>query len=170
MVYVTHDQTEAMSMADQVVLLREGRVEQDAAPAALYARPATAFAARFIGTPPMNLVRLARGARGALIRGTESPAVAPGPGDGLLLGVRPEAVRIDAAGAPATVVSMEYLGADSIVACTIGEEPFIVRAPGKLELAAGARIGLAWPREAQHFFRADDGRRVEPVQGAAIAA
>jgi sn-glycerol 3-phosphate transport system ATP-binding protein len=170
MVYVTHDQTEAMSMADQVILLREGKIEQDAAPAALYARPATAFAARFVGTPPMNLVRLADAARGAVIRGTDGPAVAPGRGEGLLLGVRPEAVALDPAGVPATVVSMEYLGADSIIACSVGEEPFTVRAPGKLELAAGARIGLVWGREAQHFFHAADGRRVEPVQGAAIAA
>ncbi|MGH8681826.1 MAG: ABC transporter ATP-binding protein [Burkholderiales bacterium] len=170
MVYVTHDQTEAMSMADQVVLLRDGGVEQDAVPATLYARPDTAFAARFIGTPPMNLVRLADGARGAVIRGTDGPVVAAGKGEGLLLGVRPEAVAIDSAGAPATVVSMEYLGADSIVACTVGGEPFTVRAPGKLDLAAGARVGLAWRREAQHFFDAGDGRRAEPVQGAAIAA
>ena len=170
MVYVTHDQTEAMSMADQVVLLREGRVEQDATPAALYARPATAFAARFIGTPPMNLLRLADGTHGAVIRGTDGPAVAPGKGEGLLLGVRPESVTIDPAGAPATVVSMEYLGADSIVACAVGEEPFTVRAPGKLDLAADTRIGIKWAREAQHFFHAADGRRVGTVQDAAVAA
>ena len=60
MVYVTHDQTEAMSMADQVVLLHAGRIEQDAPPAELYARPATVFAARFIGTPPMNIVAAPR--------------------------------------------------------------------------------------------------------------
>ena len=72
MVYVTHDQTEAMSMADQVVLMRDGRIEQDAPPAELYARPATVFAARFIGTPPMNIV------------------AAPGRAD-LKLGVRPGA-------------------------------------------------------------------------------
>ena len=59
MVYVTHDQTEAMSMADQVVLLNAGRIEQDAPPAELYARPASVFAARFIGTPPMNIVAAA---------------------------------------------------------------------------------------------------------------
>jgi sn-glycerol 3-phosphate transport system ATP-binding protein len=170
MIYVTHDQTEAMSMADQVVLLRDGRVEQDAPPAALYARPATAFAARFIGTPPMNLLALADGSRGAVIRGTEGPAVAAGKGAGLLLGVRPEAASIDPAGVPATVVSMEYLGADSIVACRMGEEPFTVRSPGKLELAPGARIGLAWPRDAQHFFSAGSGRRVDSTEAAAIAA
>jgi sn-glycerol 3-phosphate transport system ATP-binding protein len=170
MVYVTHDQTEAMSMADQVVLLRDGGVEQDAPPGVLYARPATAFAARFIGTPPMNLVPLADGPRGAVIRGTDAPVVGAGKGEGLLLGVRPEAVTVDAGGAPATVVSLEYLGADSIVACTVGDAPFTIRAPGKLALAAGARIGLVWRRDAQHFFDARSGRRVEPVQGAAIAA
>ena len=56
MLYVTHDQVEAMTMADQVVLMRNGRIEQDAAPAALYEKPATIFAARFVGTPPMNVI------------------------------------------------------------------------------------------------------------------
>ena len=63
-VYVTHDQVEAMSMADHVVLLREGRIEQEGSPAELYSRPATTFAARFIGTPAMNLVPLRRHATG----------------------------------------------------------------------------------------------------------
>jgi sn-glycerol 3-phosphate transport system ATP-binding protein len=56
MVYVTHDQTEAMTMADRVVLMRDGRIEQNGTPEELYNRPATAFTARFIGTPPMNLI------------------------------------------------------------------------------------------------------------------
>ena len=79
MLYVTHDQTEAMAMADQVVLLRAGRVEQDAPPAALYARPATSFAAGFIGSPPMTLL----------------PADAFGlaPAGAHRVGIRPEAVR-----------------------------------------------------------------------------
>jgi sn-glycerol 3-phosphate transport system ATP-binding protein len=59
MIYVTHDQTEAMTMADQIVLLKDGRIEQDAAPHEVYERPASAFVARFIGTPPMNVVALA---------------------------------------------------------------------------------------------------------------
>src|SRR5207237_10118809 len=65
-VYVTHDQVEAMSMADHVILLRAGRIEQQGTPAELYARPATTFAARFIGTPAMNLVQLADGPQGAV--------------------------------------------------------------------------------------------------------
>ncbi len=73
MLYVTHDQTEAMGMADQIVLLRDGHIEQDAAPADVYARPATSFAASFIGTPPMNLFPLERRGGGMVMRGTDGP-------------------------------------------------------------------------------------------------
>ena len=98
MVYVTHDQTEAMTMADRVVLMRDGRIEQNGPPEQLYSRPATAFTARFIGTPPMNLI-----ARG-----------------GSLIGIRPEHIRIVSQdGHAARVRSVEHLGADSIVLCEI---------------------------------------------------
>ena len=147
MVYVTHDQTEAMSMADQVILLREGRVEQDAPPEALYARPATAFAARFIGTPPMNVLALADRRR--------------------LLGVRPEDVRIGVGREPgaveATVRSIEYLGADSILMCAIGAQALAVRVPGRVRLAPGARVHLAWAPEAAHVFDAETGHRRDDV-------
>jgi sn-glycerol 3-phosphate transport system ATP-binding protein len=143
MVYVTHDQTEAMTMADQVILLREGRVEQDAPPEALYARPATAFAARFIGTPPMNVLALDDRRR--------------------LLGVRPEDIRVLGAKEPgaveALVRSIEYLGADSILMCAIGRQALAVRAPGRVALAPGAPVSLAWARGAAHVFDAETGRR-----------
>ena len=143
MVYVTHDQTEAMTMADQVILLREGRVEQDAAPEALYARPATAFAARFIGTPPMNVLALDDRRR--------------------LLGVRPEDIRVLDAKEPgaveALVRSIEYLGADSILMCAIGRQALAVRVPGRVALAPGAPVSLAWARDAAHVFDAETGRR-----------
>ena len=71
MVYVTHDQVEAMSMADRVILLSGGRIEQNGAPADLYETPANTFVARFIGTPPMNLLKLERGADGAVIAGID---------------------------------------------------------------------------------------------------
>ena len=96
MVYVTHDQIEAMSMADRVVLLNQGRIEQDASPTELYEHPANTFVARFIGTPPMNLMALAAGRGGAVIAGTEGPAVAPVDCAGLTLGVRPEHMIPDA--------------------------------------------------------------------------
>src|ERR671923_1563397 len=91
-VYVTHDQVEAMSMADHVVLLREGRIEQEGTPAQLYARPATTFAARFIGTPAMNLVPL--------------HAVQQGAAAGLTAGIRPEHIGFSSGtGVAATIVS-----------------------------------------------------------------
>jgi sn-glycerol 3-phosphate transport system ATP-binding protein len=146
MIYVTHDQTEAMTMADQIVLLRAGRVEQDATPAALYARPATVFAARFIGTPPMNVITGA---------------------DGRLVGVRPEDIRLaDAGGVAARVVAVEYLGADSIVTCAVGAESVAVRAPGRVTLAAGTPVRLAWHAEAVHVFDAAGGHRLASDQPA----
>ena len=77
MIYVTHDQVEAMSMADQVVLLRAGRLEQAAAPAEVYDRPASMFVAGFIGSPPMNLLPLEAAGGGLVIAGTTGPVLAP---------------------------------------------------------------------------------------------
>ena len=141
MVYVTHDQTEAMTMADQVILLREGRIEQDAPPADMYAHPATAFAARFVGTPPMNLLRL-----------DEVP--------GRLIGVRPEDVRLGDGGLPALVTAVEYLGPDTIVTCAAGTETIAVRAPGRVELTEGKATHLSWAPAAQHVFDAASGTRL----------
>ena len=144
-VYVTHDQTEAMSMADQVVLLNKGRIEQSAAPRTLYSRPATTFAARFIGTPAMNLLRLENGH----IAGS---AVAVNHG-GDLLGIRPESVSLNG-NVPATVQSLEYLGADLVLRCAVGAELITVRADGKSDLAEGAQVSLHWPAQAEHYFDA----------------
>jgi sn-glycerol 3-phosphate transport system ATP-binding protein len=170
MVYVTHDQTEAMSMADQVILLREGRVEQDAAPADLYARPSTVFAARFIGTPPMNIVALADGAQGAVIKGTRGRAIYPGRGAGLLLGVRPEDIELAASGIAAAVEAIEYLGADSILSCRAGSETLIVRVQGEVGLAPGTTVQLAWPGDAMHVFDAASGKRDDDVLAAVRTA
>ncbi len=144
-VYVTHDQTEAMSMADQVVLLNKGRIEQSAAPRALYANPATTFAARFIGTPAMNLLRLDSGH----IAGSKVPASRTGH----LLGIRPESVSLNGT-VPATVRSLEYLGADLVLRCAVGTELITVRADGKSDIATGAQISLQWPAQDEHYFDA----------------
>src|SRR5437588_9658779 len=88
--YVTHDQVEAMSMADHVILLRAGKIEQEGTPAELYSRPATTFAARFIGTPAMNLVALEDGR----IRGSRETVLDGGRRGRLTLGIRPEHIRI----------------------------------------------------------------------------
>jgi sn-glycerol 3-phosphate transport system ATP-binding protein len=137
-VYVTHDQVEAMSMADHVVLLREGRIEQEGTPAELYARPATTFAARFIGTPAMNLVPL--------------EAVQPGARAGLTAGIRPEHIRFSENGIPATITSAEYHGPDTIVTAQVNGSLLLVRAPGQVELAAGSQVRLGWEPQAVHIF------------------
>ena len=153
-VYVTHDQTEAMSMADQVVLLNQGRVEQVGAPRDLYTRPASAFAARFIGTPPMNLVAL----QGDRIDGSEV-------GAGLsaaTLGVRPESIslRDDDGGIPATVRGVEYLGADLVLRCGVGTQTLLVRTAGQHAARAGDAVRLHWsPRDAHGFDAA--GQRIQ---------
>ncbi len=165
MVYVTHDQVEAMSMADRVVLLNEGRIEQNATPVELYERPANTFVARFIGTPPMNLLPLERGAAGAVVAGTEGPAVAPADCSGLTLGVRPEHVSLAFdRGVPATVAAIEYLGADSLVTCRLGATTLAARVPGSVGLARGDLTRLSWATGAQHLFLPDGVRRADSAQ------
>jgi sn-glycerol 3-phosphate transport system ATP-binding protein len=156
MVYVTHDQTEAMSMADQVVLLRDGSVEQCDAPDRLYARPASAFAARFIGTPPMNLVTLQNTGAGHVPAGAIGPALRDAPAQAACLGVRPEHIRLAADGHAAVVVSIEYFGADSILTCRLGaHDGFAVRVAGHSNARVGQQLYLQWNNEHQHFFDAD---------------
>jgi len=165
MVYVTHDQVEAMSMADRVVLLNGGRIEQNAAPVDLYERPANTFVARFIGTPPMNLLPLTRHTAGAVVAGTDGPAVAPAEHAGLTLGVRPEHITIAFdRGVPATVAAIEYLGADSLVTCRLGATSLAVRVPGSTGLARGDAARLSWAPGAQHLFERDGVRRADSVQ------
>jgi sn-glycerol 3-phosphate transport system ATP-binding protein len=139
MVYVTHDQTEAMTMADRVVLLRAGRIEQVGSPEELYARPATAFTAGFIGAPPMNLMRLNGGAT--------------------ITGVRPEDMRLARDGLEARVESIEYLGADSLVAARAADQPVLIRLPGHSRLAAGEAVRIAWDKDHEHHFDAHTGGR-----------
>ncbi len=158
MIYVTHDQLEAMTMADQVILMNAGRVEQQGAPADLYEKPETIFTARFVGTPPMNVL---------------SRSVLPGLGDavrastpqgrnleGLALGIRAEAARLADAGVSAQVEAVEYLGADTLVDTRIGGEPFIVRLPGRHAAKPGERVSVAWEPAAAHWFDAASGRRI----------
>ena len=143
MVYVTHDQTEAMSMADQVILMRAGHIEQKGAPSDLYERPATLFTARFIGSAPMSFLDL---------------------DDGTVLGLRPEDVTVDSTGGPAafhaTVTGVEYLGGEALVTCRIGERPILARVRGTDAPPLGASVGVNWPASAAHVFDAATGKRI----------
>ncbi|OIP18135.1 MAG: ABC transporter ATP-binding protein [Comamonadaceae bacterium CG2_30_59_20] len=150
-VYVTHDQTEAMSMADQVVLLNGGHVEQVGTPRDLYLQPDTRFAARFIGTPPMNLIAI----EGGCIAGSDIAIEIPA----AMLGVRPEAIHLDPDGLPAMVQNLEYLGADMVLHCRVGSQILLARLQGQHQAAIGDQVHLHWAVQDSHGFDAH-GQRI----------
>jgi sn-glycerol 3-phosphate transport system ATP-binding protein len=156
MVYVTHDQVEAMSMADRVVLMRAGRIEQNGTPVDLYEDPANTFVARFIGTPPMNLLRLEAGRDGAVIAGTDGPVVLAAQFTAGTLGIRPEHMELAFEnGVRAGVESVEYLGGDSLVSARIGTQPVAVRVQGSVSFRRGDPTWIRWAPGAQRYFDAD---------------
>ncbi|TXT40593.1 MAG: sn-glycerol 3-phosphate transport system ATP-binding protein [Comamonadaceae bacterium] len=152
-VYVTHDQSEAMSMADQVVLLNRGQIEQVGTPRDLYTQPASTFVARFVGTPPMNLLALEHGC----IAGSAA-AIAL---NAATLGVRPESIHLHPGGFPAVVQGVEYLGADVLLHCHIGSQSLRVRLAGQYSAAAGDQLRLHWAATEAHGFDAA-GHRIQP--------
>ncbi|HEV2677695.1 MAG TPA: ABC transporter ATP-binding protein [Aliidongia sp.] len=160
MVYVTHDQVEAMSMADQVVLLNSGRIEQIASPGDMYAAPASTFVARFIGMPPMNLVALEPlvGDAGMAIAGTTGPRIVGFSRSALTLGLRPEDIVLAESGIPAAVEQIEYLGADTVLKCRAGTQRLLMRVDRRVKAAVGDRVHLAWREDAIHLFDPLTGR------------
>ncbi len=161
MLYVTHDQTEAMAMADQVVLLRAGRVEQDASPGDMYAAPATRFAAAFVGTPPMNLLPLIAmpggyGLGGMLLCTAAAESV----------GLRPEAIRLlpaSSEGLPAEILHAEFLGAETVVTCVVAGTRVLVRLPGRANCHSGERVSLGFDHADLHLFDAGGHRMTTPT-------
>jgi sn-glycerol 3-phosphate transport system ATP-binding protein len=158
MLYVTHDQLEAMTMADQVMLMRAGHIEQNGSPTELYERPATAFTARFVGTPPMNVLSATDlGNAWQQMSGNVPASRSP---QSLSLGVRPEAARLASRGVAARVAAIEYLGADSLIDTRIGETPFVVRVAGPTAIAPGEQVFITWDAAATHWFDAASGQRI----------
>ncbi len=170
-IYVTHDQLEAMTLADILVVMNGGQVEQIGNPLDIYQKPATTFVASFIGAPPMNLMPL------------RDAGDFNGPAGAGLLGIRPEDLLISdqtPAGGLAlklTVEAIERVGAETYVygsrsqpgdAPAVSAKPgelspgeVIVRIPGTVAPAIGARIRAIAPREKLHLFRADGRQRIE---------
>ncbi|MDQ3963946.1 MAG: ABC transporter ATP-binding protein [Actinomycetota bacterium] len=141
-IYVTHDQTEALTMGDRVVVLRAGRIEQTAAPAELYDRPANTFVARFIGSPPMNVF----------------PATLLGVDDDRFLGIRPERLRLTDSGSGrlrGRVTHVETIGHEVVVHVMVGEEILLVRSPRGIAPARGSDAGLHFDDGDVHVFKAD---------------
>ena len=157
MIYVTHDQVEAMTLADKIVLLRDGRIEQVGTPHDLYERPQNLFAAQFIGAPKMNIFELTgsfEGLRAAF--GLDRSA--------RYCGIRPDSLTIapDGEGALAARVRLtEYLGNARLVHADVeGHGPVILEQPAGAEIATGSRIALSARRDSIHAFR-ENGNRIE---------
>jgi ABC-type sugar transport system ATPase subunit len=153
MLYVTHDQVEAMTLGDRVAVLHEGRLQQVAAPRDLYEHPANAFVAGFIGSPPMNLfaARVVRDASGGSAIAVGGALVAlPGvlrEGASVTAGVRPESLALVAPNAPGAIAAqvehVELLGHETLVHLRIGDLAWIARVPGMSPLARNDAVGVA---------------------------
>lgn len=133
MIYVTHDQTEAMTMAGRIVVMKDGRIQQVAPPLEVYEHPANEFVASFIGTPPMNL----------LPPGTLDP--------NRTVGIRPEHISI-VEGSEATVDFVEPLGSETLVHLSYRGMALVVRVQGFASHAPGSRIGFSFDMERAVFF------------------
>ncbi len=167
--FVTHDQVEAMTLAERMIVMNSGRIEQIGTPEQVYQQPATTFVAGFIGSPPMNLLQgEARGARFTVGAAGAAGGVAlelprPAPRDGpLLLGARPEHIDLAPGGGwPLAVEMLEMLGAERLVHGRIGGTPFTLRIEGtQAPPPAGSTIHLQMQPEQLHWFDATSGQRV----------
>lgn len=143
--FVTHDQVEAMTLAQRIIVMNAGVMDQFGTPEEVYNRPATTFVASFIGSPPMNLLKNA-----------------PGVSTGQILGIRPEHLRLDSAGWSVNVEQVELLGAERLIYGRIGDEQIIMRLDAAEDApAVGDTVGMAAQPDRLHWFDAGSGKRVE---------
>jgi multiple sugar transport system ATP-binding protein len=164
-VYVTHDQIEAMTMADQIVVMNSGRVEQIGAPLDLYDRPANLFVAGFIGSPAMNFLR------GRIDNGSfrcEDDTTWPLPpkldgraGARTVYGIRPEHIQLSPHGVPATVQLVEPTGSETQVIAKMGASQIVFASRERIAARPGETIMLAADPWLVHLFDAESGRRLD---------
>jgi len=166
MVYVTHDQVEAMTIADEIILMKNGRIEQQGTPEELYNRPATAFTGSFIGNPPMNILTPDDAIRTAFAPVLDFSGVSSGK---YRIGIRPENIFLSDEGKiKAAVRAVEYLGADSLIVCQSGEQPITVTVKGKTAISVGDSLKLSWKPENMHLFDSASGYRVDGFAGGKV--
>ncbi len=162
-IYVTHDQVEAMTLADKIVVLRDGVIEQTGSPLDLYYFPDTLFVAGFIGSPKMNLLPatlLAASEERAQVEvgdyKFEADVKAAGvtPGALMTLGIRPEDIHLDEKGVGVIVEGLERLGTESLLYTTLvrGGQEVLVRVPGTVQVKVGQRLNIRIPAEKCHLF------------------
>jgi sn-glycerol 3-phosphate transport system ATP-binding protein len=166
-VYVTHDQLEAMTLADVLVVMNAGQVEQLGNPLDIYDKPDSTFVASFIGAPPMNLMKLTRGANNIAFANGAHVAVSA-PARAAILGFRPEDADAapstdtlqDGLALPAVVEAVEPVGSESFLYCSAAGSRIVVRVPGRASANPGDRLQVTTGREKLHWFD-EAGKRVE---------
>ena len=166
-VYVTHDQIEAMTMADRIVVMRDGYVEQFGTPLELYATPRNVFVAGFIGSPGMNLIegRVSSDGQPEFIangggRLPLPPGCAVEPGRKVIYGIRPEHIALDDSGVDVEVVVVEPTGAETQIICRIGEDDIMVAQREWLTVNAHDRLTIKPDIDKVHLFDAETGERI----------
>ncbi|MCF7698973.1 sn-glycerol-3-phosphate import ATP-binding protein UgpC [Loktanella sp. M215] len=168
--YVTHDQTEAMTLADRLIVMNAGVAEQIDTPMAIYDRPANVFVAGFIGSPAMNFVNGTLGTEGLLVASGQTialPVAAGHQGRRVTVGLRPEhltTVEASHAGAlPLRVRAVETLGADAYAHTVLQDDPaveLVVRVPGARRLTEGETLHVVPEPDSVHLFDATSGARI----------
>jgi multiple sugar transport system ATP-binding protein len=167
MIYVTHDQVEAMTLADRIVVMHQGKIQQQGSPQELYKRPANRFVAGFIGSPPMNFLKaeldesggrlLARGGGFALTLPDERrPAMAGFRGRAVDVGIRPSALRLGAGsnghGVDLDVLVSEYVGAQSVLVCDCAGTRMLVEVSSEDPIPPAGRLHASVDPAAIHLF------------------
>jgi sn-glycerol 3-phosphate transport system ATP-binding protein/multiple sugar transport system ATP-binding protein len=164
MIYVTHDQVEAMTLADRLVVLRAGQIEQVGAPLEVYGKPASRFVASFMGSPSMNFVDAEIGDRTVKAAGIELPAERDKKGS-VVVGIRPHDVRPAANGGSILldVDVVEAMGFEAYAHGHVGDTPFVARLEGALarSVAAGDKLALDVAPGTVHLFDPETGRALE---------
>ncbi|GLQ55604.1 ABC transporter ATP-binding protein [Devosia nitrariae] len=167
-VYVTHDQVEAMTLADRIVVMHSGHIEQLGTPLELYDRPQTIFVAGFIGSPSMNLMdgTLRRAGGGSELMLPSGPVIGlphlsvDADGVEVTFGIRPEHLSVSREGVPATVNIVEPTGAETLVNCRIGEQSVSVVVRDRQPINSGDTINLKFEGATVHLFDRTTGQRI----------
>ncbi len=163
MIYVTHDQTEAMTLADRIVIMRDGWVQQIGSPLEVYDRPANAFVAGFIGSPEMNLIE-AELSNGRLVLeegvALDVPASLERREGRVTVGIRPEAIVPVEEGLAFTVRGIEQLGSQTLFIGELAGRRLRVMTGRRDDIAPGSHMAIAVPEAAIHLFDQDSGERI----------
>ena len=163
-IYVTHDQIEAMTMADKIVVMQAGRIEQMGAPLELFDRPANTFVAGFIGSPAMNMLKGKVQGDGVAVEGAVLPVAgghALADGQDVLYGVRPEHFEIaDEGGLPARISVVEPTGSETTVVLRVGESDLVALFRERHDFKPGDTLRLRPRKELVHLFDPQSGKRI----------